>query len=180
MQVTGRRHYKLCFKSCRHAIILLQICFAYVGGSTRICFLILTVKTPIVEIMPLNGNRKQQQKSLFKNFFRLSLWLWKSGLWDLGNQMFYLFFFSGSCLCNWFTEQKVFGYVFPCFIDYHKYGMMYIVYWGRHPPLCRENKQFICFKAKMKRKSGHRSYIGALCKDSFPFWFLGNAIIYSI
>lgn len=59
MQVTGRRHCKSCFKSCRHVITLLQICFAYVGGSTRICFSILTVKIPIVEIMPLNGNRKK-------------------------------------------------------------------------------------------------------------------------
>lgn len=64
MQVTERRHYKLCFKSCRHVIILLQICFAYVGGSTRICFLILNVKIPIVETMPLNGNGKK--KSVLK------------------------------------------------------------------------------------------------------------------
>lgn len=57
IQVTGRRHCKLCFMSCRRVNILHQICSACVGESTRTCFLIQTVKTPVAETEPLNGNR---------------------------------------------------------------------------------------------------------------------------
>jgi len=117
MQVTGRRHYKLCFKSCTRVITLLQICFAYVGGSTRICFLILIVKTPIVEIMLLNGNRKTSQRSLFQNVFRLLLLVMKirAVRTRRSNVLLVMSFFFRVCLWCWFNEHQFFGCMFPCF-----------------------------------------------------------------
>lgn len=139
MQVTDRRHYKLYFKSCRHVITLLQTCFAYVGGSTRICFLILTVKIPIVEIIPLNGNRKK--KICLKTFSDFLLLDMKSRAIRIRRyQLYYISVFQGPV---WISGLLSIRSLYMCFL-----ASLYKLSWKLNDALYWEECWLTCIFAE--------------------------------